>query len=223
MVRSVDRSVGRVLQTLREEGLDDNTIVIFTSDNGAPGYIGLPEVNRPYRGWKLTQFEGGLRVPYMARWPGHIRAGSRYGAPMSNIDILPTLVAAAGGTVPADRVMDGVNLLPFLGAQGATQPARALFWRDGPYRAVQQQGWKLIVSEQPAKQWLFNLDQDPTEQRNLAAQQPARVAQLQAVLQAHHAKMPAPLWPSFIELPVAIDKTLDQKEAADDEYAYWYN
>ncbi len=226
MVKSVDRSVGRVLQTLREEGLDDNTIVIFTSDNGAPGYIGIPEVNKPYRGWKLTQFEGGLHVPYVAKWPGRIQAGTQYKQPVSNIDILPTVVAAAGGKLPADRVMDGVNLLPFLGkdaAQQASQPQRALFWRDGPYRTVQDGGWKLIVSERPKKDWLFNLNADPTEKLNLADTQPQKLAQLKAVLQAHHANMPAPLWSSFIELPVAIDKTLDQKPTPQDEYTYWYN
>jgi len=223
MVRSVDRSVGRVLQALREQGLDDNTIVIFTSDNGAPGYIGLPEVNRPFRGWKLTQFEGGLRVPYMARWPGQIPAGSRYPAPMSNIDILPTIAAVAGAAVPTDRVVDGVNLLPFLAANAPPQPPRPLFWRDGPYRAVQEDGWKLIVSERPPKTWLFDLNRDPTEKSNLAQQQPDRAARLQALLVSHHAAMPPPLWPSFLQLPVAIDKTLDQKETAQDEYTYWFN
>lgn len=223
MVKSVDRSVGRVLQTLREEGLDENTIVIFTSDNGAPGYIGIPDVNQPYRGWKLTQFEGGVRVPYVAKWPGHIPAGTRYQQPVSNIDILPTVVAAAGGSLPADRVIDGVNLLPFLGNKAAPQPQRPLFWRDGPYRTVQHQGWKLIVSEKPKKDWLFDLGKDPTEKTNLAATQPQKLAQLKAELQAHHAKMPPPLWPSFIEMPIAIDKTLDQKQTPEDEYTYWYN
>jgi len=223
MVRSVDRSVGRVLQTLKDEGLDDNTIVIFTSDNGAPGYIGLPEVNRPYRGWKLTFFEGGLRVPYVAKWPGHIPAGTKYQAPVSNMDIMPTVVAAAGGAMPTDRTIDGVNLLPFIGKQPKTQPERPLFWRDGPYRAVQDQMWKLIVSERPKKEWLFNLATDPTEKVNLAPTQPQKVAQLQAMLEAHHAQMPPPLWPSFIEMAVDIDKTLDQKHLPGDEYTYWSN
>ncbi len=223
MVRSVDRSVARVLQTLRDEGLEENTIVIFTSDNGAPGYIGLPEVNKPYRGWKLTQFEGGVRVPYVAKWPGHIPAGLQYKPPVSNIDILPTVVAAAGGKVPTDRTIDGVNLLPFLARDGPAQPARALHWRDGPMRTMQEGGWKLIVSERPKKDWLFNLSEDPTEQRNLASTNPAKLAELKARLEAHHADMPAPLWPSFIEMPVAIDKTLDQKQTKDDEYTYWYN
>ena len=223
MVRSVDRSVGRVLQTLREEGLDQNTIVIFTSDNGAPGYLGLPELNQPYRGWKLTQFEGGVRVPYVAKWPGHIPAGIQYQQPVSNIDILPTVVAAAGATLPGDRVIDGVNLLPFLKANPAIQPSRPLFWRDGAYRTVQDQGWKLIVSERPKKNWLFNLNDDPTEKINLAERAPDKLAQLKSVLTAHHAGMPPSLWPSFLEIAVPIDKTLDQKQSPEDEYTYWAN
>lgn len=223
MVRSIDRSVGRVLQALKDEGLDDNTMVIFTSDNGAPGYIGLPNVNKPYRGWKLTMFEGGIRVPYVAKWPGHIAAGTQYKAPVNFIDIMPTAVAAAGGSMPSDRPIDGVNLLPFLTAKPQVQPERALFWRDGPYRALQEGKWKLIVSERPRKDWLFNLAEDPTEKRNLAREQPERLASMKAKLQAHHAGMPAPLWPSFIEMPIAIDKTLDQPLTPDDEYAYWRN
>ena len=120
-------------------------------------------------------------------------------------------------------MIDGVNLLPFLGANAAVQPARALFWRDGPYRTVQDHGWKLIVAERPKIEWLFNLAADPTEKVNVVAQQPEKLAQLKAQLEAHHAKMPPPLWPSFIEFPVLIDKTLDQKESPADEYTYWYN
>lgn len=224
MVRSVDRSVGRVLQTLREEGLEENTIVIFTSDNGAPGYIGLPEVNQPYRGWKLTFFEGGLRVPYVAKWPGHIAPGTQYKQPVSNIDILPTVLAAAGAKLPTDRVVDGVNLLPFLTkAPAGVQADRPLFWRAGSYRAMQQNGWKLIASEHPKKNWLFNLREDPTERNNLAGKQTAKLAEMTAQLVAHHAPMPPPLWPSFLELAVGIDKTLDSKHLPEDEYTYWAN
>ena len=223
MIRSIDRSVGRVLQTLKEQGLDDNTLVVFTSDNGAPGYIGLPDVNQPYRGWKLTQFEGGLRVPYVAKWPGHIAPGTQYKEPISNIDIMPTVVAAAGGAMPTDRKIDGVNLLPYLSAAPTPQAPRPLFWRDGPYRALRDQNWKLIVSERPKKDWLFNLAVDPTEQNNLAASQPQKLAQMKATLTAHHAQMPPPQWPSFLEMPVAIDKTLNQKPLPTDEYTYWSN
>ena len=223
MVRSIDRSVGRVLQTLKDEGLDQNTIVIFTSDNGAPNYIGLPDVNRPYRGWKLTMFEGGLRVPYVAKWPGRIAAGTHYKSPITNIDIMPTVVAAASGTMPGDRTIDGVNLLPFLGANAPQQPPRYVFWRDGPYRAMRDASWKLIVSERPKKDWLFNLAEDPTEKTNLASEQAARLNQMKALMDAHHAIMPPPMWPSFIEMAIEIDKPLNQKHLPTDEYAYWYN
>jgi len=223
MVRSVDRSVGRVLQTLKDEGLDQNTLVVFSSDNGAPNYIGIPDVNRPYRGWKLTFFEGGLRVPYVAKWPGHIAAGTQYPQPISNIDMMPTLVAAAGGKMPSDRPIDGLNLLPFLGAKPAVQAARTVFWRDGPHRALRNQQWKLISADLPAKDWLFNLATDPTEKVNLAATEPQKLAELKAELAAHHANMPPPRWASFIKMPVSIDKTLDQPEAPGDEYTYWSN
>ena len=223
MVRSVDRSVGRVLQTLKDEGLDQNTLVVFSSDNGAPGYLGIADVNQPYRGWKLTFFEGGLRVPYVAKWPGHITAGTHYPAPISNIDIMPTVLAAAGGKMPDDRSVDGVNLLPFLTDKPQAQPERALFWRAGPYRAMRDRQWKLISAEPPAKDWLFNLASDPTEKVNLAASEPKKLAELKAKMAAHHADMPSPLWASFIKIAVNIDKALNQADAPGDEYTYWHN
>jgi uncharacterized sulfatase len=223
MVRSVDRSVGRVLQTLKDEGLDQNTLVIFVSDNGAPGYVGIPDLNRPYRGWKLTFFEGGLRVPYVAKWPGRIAPGTQYPQPVTNVDMMPTVLAAAGANMPSDRPVDGVNLLPFLGAKPQTQAVRTLFWRDGAHRALRQGPWKLISADLPAKDWLFNLDKDPIEKVNLAATQPQKLAELKAALVAHHADMPASRWASFIKMPINIDKTLDQPDAPGDEYTYWSN
>jgi len=118
MVRALDRSVGRVLGALEENGLSENTIVIFTSDNGGAGYIGLPEVNQPYRGWKLTFFEGGIRVPFFVKWPARIAAGTRSDSPVAHIDILPTIAGASGAALPSDREIDGVNLLPFVDGSG---------------------------------------------------------------------------------------------------------
>ena len=225
MVRSIDRSVGRVLQALRDNGLEDNTIVIFVSDNGGPGYIGLPNLNKPFRGWKMTHFEGGTRVPFVAKWPGHIQAGLQYQQPVTSRDIFPTIAAAAGVALPQDRVIDGVNLLPYLGGASAApvQPQRPLFWRDGTYMAVRVGDWKLQQAQRPQKIWLYNLKDDPTEQRNLADQQPQKVDELQALLKAHDAQMPPPLWPSFVEAPFPIDKTTADPESADDEYVYWLN
>lgn len=222
MVRSLDRSVARVLEALRDEGLDRDTLVVFTSDNGAPNYIGLPEVNRPFRGWKLTLFEGGTRVPFVARWPARLAAGTVYPHPVSGIDLLPTIAAAAGAPPPADRTLDGVDLLPRLTGERATEP-RTLHWRDGAYRSVRDGRWKLIVSARPARTWLFDLDRDPTERHDLSGSRPEVVARLQALLREHHAAMPPPLWPSFLEIPVAIDKTLDAPMTPQDEVTYWIN
>jgi uncharacterized sulfatase len=223
MMRALDRSVGRVVQALKDEGLDENTLVIFTSDNGAPNYIGLPDVNRPYRGWKLTYFEGGIHVPFIAKFPGRIPAGSVYPEAVTSIDILPTAVAAAGGELPTDRVIDGVNLLPYLAGEKNGPPHDVLFWRDGSYQVVIAGGWKLQTAERPKKSWLFHLERDPTERNDLAASEPAKLAELKALLDAHNAQMKPPLWPSFLEVPVAVDKTLDQPEAPGDEYVYWQN
>ena len=112
MIRGLDRSVGRVMAALREHGLDENTLVIFTSDNGGAGYLGLPDVNRPFRGWKMTFFEGGVHVPYMLRWPARVPPGQVYDAPVHHFDLYATAAGAAGAPMPADRTMDGVDLVP---------------------------------------------------------------------------------------------------------------
>jgi uncharacterized sulfatase len=231
MIRSVDRSVGRVVHALKERGLDQNTLIIFSSDNGAPGYIGIPDVNQPYRGWKLTFFEGGLRVPTALQWPAQIAAGQQFAHPTSHIDITPTVVAAAGAAMPTDRPIDGFNLINALqrtpGAHSKVQQAplaeRPLFWRDGGMRAVQVNRWKLIHSAKPDKDFLFDLKTDPTEKKNLAATHLDKLAELKALLTAHHKGMAEPLWPTFIEMPIFIDKTLDQAQSREDEYTYWYN
>lgn len=221
MIRALDRSVGRVMQTLREEGLDRDTLVVFTSDNGGPAYVGLPEINRPFRGWKLTLFEGGTRVPYVARWPARIPAGTRIDTPVSGIDLLPVAAAAAGAPLPADRPIDGANWLDWLG--GPKPPPRTLFWRDGSLRSVRDGDWKLIASERPKRDWLFDLATDPTERRDLSRERPDELARLRGLLDRHHAGMPAPLWRSFIEFPVTIDRTLEQGARPDDDYTYWIN
>ena len=90
MIRAVDRSVGQIVQALKDNGVDDNTLIIFTSDNGGANYIGMPDINKPYRGWKLSFFEGGTHVPFVMRWPNRLNAGTRYPHAISHLDIMPT-------------------------------------------------------------------------------------------------------------------------------------
>jgi uncharacterized sulfatase len=224
MIRALDRGVGRVLEAVRANGLEDNTLIFFTSDNGGPNYIGLPRINEPYRGWKITFFEGGIHVPYFVKWPARLAAGTTFAAPVHGFDIYATAAAAAGVSLPTDRAIDGVDLVPFARGERAGVPHERLFWRSGHYQVALVDGWKLQVNERPpGTTWLFNLNEDPTEKTNLAAREPERVAQLKQALAEHNATQMAPAWPSLAEMPVNIDKTLLEADAPDDEYIYWPN
>lgn len=221
MVRALDRSVGRINAVLEEEGLADNTIVLFTSDNGGAGYLGLPGVNAPFRGWKITQFEGGIRVPLFVKWPQRIAAGTESQTPVAHIDMLPTLLAAAGEPLPEGVAIDGENLLPLAtGEEGARWSRETLFWEAGHYQVVRHGDWKLQVAERPDKRWLFNLADDPTEQRNLAETRSDKVAELAALLEAHQATARPPLYRAAMEAPVAIDKTRADQVDSGDEYVF---
>ena len=223
MIRSLDRNIGRVLQSLKDQGVDDNTLVIFTSDNGGAHYIGVDGINKPYRGWKATFFDGGIHVPFFMRWPGVLPQGLSYPQPVSHFDIFATAAATAGQQLPTDRTIDGVNLLPFLRGELRGPPHDVLFWRSDSYRSMRQGDWKLQVTAMPPQDWLYNLAADPGEKSNLAAQQPARVAAMKLKLQVWDKEQRKPLWPSLAERPIAIDKTLKQPQAANDAYFYWAN
>ena len=202
----------------------DNTIVMFSSDNGGAGYIGLPEVNAPFRGWKLTNFEGGLRVPMFLKWPGIIAPGTTVSEPVAHIDLMPTLAAAAQAPLPKNVAIDGYDLLPLAtNTAGPVRDRRALFWQSGYYRVVRQGDWKLQVSDKLNKVWLYNLADDPTEQTNLAGVAVEKLTVLQALLAAHKASAREPLYPFLAELPVAVDKSLAERFEAGDEYIYWPN
>lgn len=220
MIRALDRGVGRVLDTLREQGLEQNTLVIFTSDNGGANYIGLPDVNAPYRGWKMTFFEGGVHTPFFAKWPAGLPSGAKREEPVAHVDLFATAAAAAGAPLPGDRTIDGVDLARV--ARGESQD-RALFWRSGHYRSLLAGGWKLQVSERPKKTWLFDLAADPTERVDLASARPEKVQELTATLAAVEAEMVAPSWPSLIEGPIAIDHPLGVPDRPDDEVVDWAN
>jgi uncharacterized sulfatase len=226
MIRAIDRSVGRVLDTLDQEGLADNTLVMFTSDNGGAGYIGIPEVNQPFRGWKITMFEGGLRVPMMIKWPSKITAGTVVDTPVAHIDVMPTLAAAAATQSKAAEI-DGVNLLPLVTSQGDQSWDReTLFWQNGHYQVVRHGDWKLQVNDRPTdglQYWLFDLAKDPTEQNNLAAVRQYKVKELNALLVDHQANAVTTLYPATTQMPVMVDKTLAEEFEEGDEYVYTPN
>src|SRR5690606_27550332 len=160
---------------------------------------------------------------FFARWPARIEPGSTYTAPVSHLDLFATVAAAAGAPLPADRRIDGVDLLPYVTGRVDGAPHETLFWRQGYQQAVLHDGWKLITTERPPTEWLFHLATDPTEQHNVANRYPERVAQLEALLAAHNAEQAEPMWPSVVETPVLIDKTSAQAYEEGDEFAYWPN
>ncbi|MFI5316619.1 MAG: sulfatase-like hydrolase/transferase [Myxococcota bacterium] len=223
MIRALDRGVGQVLEALRANGLESNTLVIFTSDNGGANYIGLPDINRPFRGWKMTFFEGGVHTPFFAKWPGRLQPGSRFEAPIAHVDIFATAAAAAGAPLPSDRVIDGVDLVKLARGEPDARTREAIYWRSGHYRSLLAHGWKLQVSERPKKVWLFDMTADPTEKTNLADSRPDKVSELSALLAAQDGQMVAPLWPTLIEAPIAIDRTLADPLVNDEEYVDWAN
>lgn len=179
-VEEVDWSVGQLLKTLRDLKLDSNTMVIFTSDNGPWLDKGKASgVAHPLRGGKFSCWEGGVREPTIAWWPGKIAAGSTCDAMVSEMDVLPTLVTLAGGTIPADRKIDGLNIWPLLSGQSKESPHEALFYFAGnKLNGVRAGKWKLLNGQ------LYDLDADIGETTNLADKNQDVVKKLQAFLDA---------------------------------------
>jgi arylsulfatase A-like enzyme len=162
-------------------------------------------------------------VPFIAKWPARIPAGTEVSAPVHHFDMYATAAAAAGAPLPDDRKIDGVDLVPFATGEARGVPHEALFWRSGASQSALVGGWKLNVSDPPGRTWLFDLRTDPNEQRDLSEEPPEKLAELQAALAAFNAEQAEPAWPSQISVPINIDKDLTQPDAPDDEYIYWSN
>ncbi|MDC0117247.1 sulfatase-like hydrolase/transferase [Flavobacteriaceae bacterium] len=227
MVMTVDRGVGKIRDVLKKNNIHDNTIIIFTSDNGAPGYIGLPDLNKPYRGWKLTHFEGGVHIPYIVSYPNKIPKGKIYDGRVSNLDIFSTVASVAGVDLNRndlrDIKFDGVNILPYLSGGNEGEPERILFNKSGDYSFLIKEGWKLQVDLVQNKKWLYNLNQDPTEQLNLSESNFTKLNELEEILNNKLSEQVKPIWPSLLDWPIFIDKTLDEKVNKTDEYIFWAN
>jgi len=227
MVMTVDRGVGKIRDILKKNKIDDNTIIIFTSDNGAPGYIGLPDLNKPYRGWKLTHFEGGVHVPYIVSYPNKIPKGKTYNGRVSNLDIFSTVASVAGVDMTRndlkDIAFDGANLIPYLSGENEGEPERILFNKSGDYSFLIKEGWKIQVDLVQNKKWLYNLNQDPTEQLNLSESNFTKLNELEEILNNKLSEQVKPIWPSLLDWPIFIDKTLDDKVNKNDEYIFWAN
>ena len=214
MIASLDESVGRVLAVLEELDLGTNTLVIFTSDNGGVGGKRREGIqgkditdNTPLRGGKGMLYEGGVRVPYIFRWPGRIPPGSRSDVPINSVDLYPTLLELAAARRPAGQVLDGTSYLSVLtGGTAADSVRPPLFWhfpgylgsgggtwRTLPVGTIRSGDWKLMEFFEDGRLELYHLGDDIGEQRNLAAAQPEKSRELLAQLMAWRKELRAPM------------------------------
>ncbi|MDP3070325.1 MAG: sulfatase-like hydrolase/transferase [Opitutaceae bacterium] len=190
MLAHLDDCVGQVVAQLRSAGVAEKTLVVFLSDNGGPTRE-LTSSNAPLRGEKGSLFEGGVRVPFLAAWPGVIPAGRVNAHPVLAIDFTVTAQHAGGAATPANA--DGVNLLPLLRGEPAAAPHETLFWRVGRRHALRSGDWKLIRENSDVWQ-LYDLAADIGEKTDLAAREPARVAALNALWEKWNAANVASKW-----------------------------
>ena len=193
MLTAMDEAVGAVLAALRTRGLEENTLVLFTADNGGPESVNSSD-NGPLRGVKGQTWEGGIRVPQMVQWKGRLPAGRVYDPPVIQLDFAPTALAAAGVAVRPEWKLEGVNLLPYLRGEQTDAPHSALYWRFGEQMAIRMGDWKLVQARSPdgndvsaarrpavkdlAGAQLYHLGRDIGETTNLAEKEPARARQL---------------------------------------------
>ena len=181
MMSAMDDAIGRVLGKVREMGQEENTLIFFISDNGGPT-DSTTSKNGPLRGFKMTTFEGGPRIPFLAQWKGKIPAGKVYDYPVMNLDVMPTIITASGGKVDPSWKLDGVDLMPYITGANPARPHQTLYWRYGPQWAIRHGDMKLVVSKGGSgKPELYNLATDIGESRDLAAARPAKAKELQAM------------------------------------------
>lgn len=191
MLMALDDGVGAILQTLRETGLEDNTLVIFLTDNGGPTPSNTSQ-NTPLSGFKGQVLEGGIRVPYMMRWKGRIPGGQVYGEPVISLDLSATILTVAGVRDGWEKDLEGVYLLDYLKDKKG-QPHEALYWRFGAQSAIRMGEWKLL--KQGGTSWrLYNLRLDIAESTDLANQEPQKAAELLEAFQKWDARNIAPRW-----------------------------
>jgi arylsulfatase A-like enzyme len=191
LIAEADAAIGTVMAKVRELGLEENTLVFCISDNGGAA---LQAEMGGLRGRKWFLWEGGIRVPFIVQWKGRIPAGRVIHDPVIQLDVMPTALAAAGVSVPAEWELDGVNLLPILeGGEDHLAP-RDLFFRFGAQHAVRSGQWKLVKAASDMEPMLVSLSEDPGEQTDLSARFPEKKCELAARYEAWNAGMTPPRW-----------------------------
>ena len=211
MVHRLDVNVGKIMATVKKQGLSKNTVVVFISDNGGPVFTNASN-NTPYRGKKGTLLEGGIHVPYIINWPGTLSKKQTYNATVSSLDIAPTFLALAGGTPNEKQPFTGVNLMPFLLGKNASEPHKELLWRFTISASIREGNWKLIRLPDRLP-LLYNLENDTSELNNIALKNLDKTKELLKKLGKWDVQLPHPL---FLEGPIWRK---NQVEQYDKEYS----
>lgn len=200
MISALDDAIGEIHQKIKDLGLEENTIIYLLSDNGGASYTGATD-NYPLKGGKLTQFEGGINVPFMMKWKGKIPAGTRYENPVSSTDIFVTSVLNSGGSLPTDRDYDGVDLMPFITGINKEKPHQQLFWRAEHIWAIRDGDYKLILSTRDGWAELYNIKTDKSEKYNLKEQMPDLYKELYETHKKwQDTNLPdKPMWPRIMD------------------------
>ncbi|PIF30564.1 arylsulfatase A-like enzyme [Flavobacterium sp. 9] len=194
MISALDDAVGRIRAKVKKEGLEDNTLIFFASDNGGADYT-FATTNAPLKAGKFSHFEGGVNVPFALSWKGKIKPHTIYKTPVSTLDIFSTIAAAIHSDLPKDRVYDGVDLVSTVNEN--KEAHKTLYWRSGDAKAIRSGDWKLIISGKTHEEWLYNLASDKSEKTDLAQKNPEKVKELQVALQNWEKGLVKPLWPNL--------------------------
>ncbi|CAM4249513.1 sulfatase [Zobellia nedashkovskayae] len=192
MAIAMDRACGKVFDHIKELGLDKNTLIVFTNDNGGPSDAN-ESLNDPLSGTKANHLEGGIRVPFLMSWPGKLKPNTVYDNPISTLDLLPTFLNAAGGDVNAVEGLDGVDLIPYVQGKNNGKPHEVLYWKKENRGAIRQNDWKLVrFPDRPAE--LYNIKEDIAETNDLASKYPEKVRELYKKLFDWELTLERPLW-----------------------------
>ncbi len=204
MIHALDDAIGILMDKMKALGLEENTIIYFISDNGGASYTGATD-NGPYKGGKLTMFEGGVNVPFIMKWKGRIPEGLVYKHPVSSMDIFMTSVKAAECPLPGDRIYDGVNLIPFLTGEKQGIPHDVFYWKADHIEAMRKGNWKFLLSTRDKWIELYNMAEDKFEHYDLTDVHPDTLKVLRQEFDMWKKELKPPLWPRLMDHKFVID------------------
>ncbi len=204
MIHALDDAIGILMEKMKALDLEENTLIFFISDNGGATYTGATD-NGPYKGGKLTMFEGGVNVPFIMKWNGRIPEGVKYSHPVSSMDIFMTSAEAAECPLPGDRIYDGVNLLPYLTGKKQGVPHDVFYWKADHIEAMRRGNWKFLMSTRDKWIELYNIAEDKYEHYDLNDVHPDTLKVLRQEFDLWKNELKPPLWPRLMDHKFVID------------------